>query len=330
MERTPTVKPLLTFARPDKLNLKPSFQRGFIWKGNQMVCLIDSIIQGFDITPIYVWKNDPNNKKGKVSVIDGQQRLTTIIKFMNNEFPLKKNKCHSLPEELHGKRYQELPQEIIDKIQNYNLDVVEITGELEEIEEMFQRMQGGTKLKPVEVRNAKHGAGRDFVKSINDFTFFNVFRLSKEKLQHDEILHQIIALEINNLMPRSFRNQDLDKDKNFIAALKDGISEEMQNIISSTIQYLSEDAPVFEKDKEKLARINAVPLYVIARNNKEKIASFEFWKWATSFFTDRYPEAYKVSSSNSSADKENFAIRIELLQKDFDNYFNESEVKEIV
>lgn len=327
MERTPTVKPLLTFARPERLNLKPAFQRGFIWKGNQQVCLIDSIIQGYDIMPFYIWLNDPDNEKGRVSVIDGQQRLTTIISFMNNEFPLKKNKCLALPEHLHGLRYQELPDEEKSKINNYVFDVVEIRGELEEIEEMFQRMQGGTKLKPVEVRNAKSGVARDFIKSVNDFTFFDVFRLSKEKLQHDEIIHHVIALEMNNLEPRSLRNPDLDKV--FKSLLEEGVSEEVQNNIAQTIEYLSSEAPALE-NKERLRRVNAVPLYIIARKNEERVESHQFWMWAISFFADRYPESYKIASGSSSADKENLTIRINLLQKDFDNYFGECEIKEIV
>lgn len=60
------------------LNINPIYQRMFRWDINQQSALIESILLSIPIPPIYVYQNDA----GKWNLIDGQQRLSTIFKFM--------------------------------------------------------------------------------------------------------------------------------------------------------------------------------------------------------------------------------------------------------
>ncbi len=67
------------------LELNAWFQRGEVWKDDMRVRLIETILLGYALNPIWVIiKKD----KDEELVLDGKQRLTTICDFMNNEFVL--------------------------------------------------------------------------------------------------------------------------------------------------------------------------------------------------------------------------------------------------
>lgn len=67
----------------DDINLSPNYQRGEVWNNHAKSELILSILTNVCIPSIIVSKN--NNI---YDVIDGKQRLTTIFKFVDNEFPI--------------------------------------------------------------------------------------------------------------------------------------------------------------------------------------------------------------------------------------------------
>ena len=60
------------------LNINPVYQRMFRWDMEQQSALIESILLQIPIPPIYVFQSED----GKWNLIDGQQRLSTIVKFM--------------------------------------------------------------------------------------------------------------------------------------------------------------------------------------------------------------------------------------------------------
>ena len=66
------------------INLSPDFQRKAIWDGQRKCRLIESILLRIPL-PMFYFSAD---KEGKLSVVDGLQRLTAIKEFMNNELPL--------------------------------------------------------------------------------------------------------------------------------------------------------------------------------------------------------------------------------------------------
>lgn len=115
--------------------VRPYYQRGKVISTTKSSAVIESILLGFQIPPIFVYKR----KSGKVEVIDGQQRLLTFISFTgnlyldeNNRFVNSENNNFSLNlknnvlRELHGKKFRSLTVEMQKKIMSYNINVVEI------------------------------------------------------------------------------------------------------------------------------------------------------------------------------------------------------------
>ena len=73
-----------------KYRLDPPYQRDLnVWEEDQKSFLMDTIFKNFPIPPIFLeQKIDSNTGVTKYDVIDGKQRLSTIIDFINNKIAL--------------------------------------------------------------------------------------------------------------------------------------------------------------------------------------------------------------------------------------------------
>lgn len=75
--------------KEDSLELSPEFQRNPVWQQPQKDYLIETILLGLPIPEIYyVTRINPKGESIYV-VVDGQQRLRTVIEFVNNEHIIK-------------------------------------------------------------------------------------------------------------------------------------------------------------------------------------------------------------------------------------------------
>lgn len=149
----------------NEIDIHPEFQRFFRWSDAQKTNLIESILLGIPLPPIFVSQRED----GVWDVVDGLQRLSTVYQFLgilkdeNNEIlpPLVLNETKYLPS-LKGKRWQEdagdnsLPQELRLIIKRSKISVSIILKESDEHAkyDLFQRLNtGGSQLSPQEVRN---------------------------------------------------------------------------------------------------------------------------------------------------------------------------------
>ena len=155
------------------LDINPIYQRLFRWDIDQQSTLIESLLLQIPIPPIYVYQSED----GKWSVIDGQQRLSTIFKFMcilkkpheriddednaalYEREPLTKTRF--LPA-LEGKYWQDdNPEKSLTEAQRRYIKrakiliiIIDKSSDSFAQYEMFQRLNtGGSHLSPQEIRN---------------------------------------------------------------------------------------------------------------------------------------------------------------------------------
>lgn len=143
------------------INYSPDFQRRYVWSEKQKVYLIDTLINDFSIPKLYVRQIlDEKTNSNTYQIIDGQQRLTTIMNYVNNEFPLSIKK-HPKPEyfnnDLDGKYFKDLNLDDKRKILNFNISVDLVEGNKDEITEMFLRLNlSNTTLNKQEILNSQY------------------------------------------------------------------------------------------------------------------------------------------------------------------------------
>ena len=77
-----TISQLIEWIKRDQINLHPPYQRNFIWSSKDQKLLIDSILKGYPLPNFFIYKKDD----GRYDMVDGQQRATTISKYVKGEF----------------------------------------------------------------------------------------------------------------------------------------------------------------------------------------------------------------------------------------------------
>ena len=129
----------------------PDWQRGYIWKQKDEQLLMDSIQKGLPI-PKFFLAREYDKKKGSMIhyVVDGQQRITAVYRFLTNKFPI----------EIDGKRYlfKDLDKKTQKEILSYKLNGHYMMDyKQNDINFLFQRLNRTTiKLTNMEVWNNKY------------------------------------------------------------------------------------------------------------------------------------------------------------------------------
>lgn len=130
--------------------IDPEFQRRDVWNSKQRSELVESILMGIPLPIVYLFET----KDGSKQVVDGRQRISTIVNFLQDEFPLKDLKI--LPE-YNGKKFSDLPpfmQGVFEDFQLFCYVIQPPTPERVKYD-IFDRVnRGGTKLNSQEMRNA--------------------------------------------------------------------------------------------------------------------------------------------------------------------------------
>ena len=148
-----------------KYNFDPEYQRkGDVWSEEKKSFLIDSILKNYPMPPIFLHQViDSATGATKYNVIDGKQRLSAILGFINNEIELPSDYDVGAfgDSRLNGKKFEDLEDELQEfKMQfwRYVLSVEYIeTGDTDIINNVFDRLnRNGEPLEPQELRKAKY------------------------------------------------------------------------------------------------------------------------------------------------------------------------------
>ncbi|HHK41487.1 MAG TPA: DUF262 domain-containing protein [Planctomycetaceae bacterium] len=164
----------LNWQRHGHLELRPPFQRESVWSQKAKSFFIDTIIRGYPI-PIVFLQDRTDLRTGEATrrVIDGQQRLRTVLAFVDpgclgddlrDEDHFLISRAHN--PSLAGKRFAELSDNIQERILNFEFSVhiLPSTTPTAVLLEIFARMNAtGVKANEQELRNARyHGEFKQF------------------------------------------------------------------------------------------------------------------------------------------------------------------------
>ncbi|HYS04434.1 MAG TPA: DUF262 domain-containing protein [Candidatus Dormibacteraeota bacterium] len=156
-----TINELTLMFRSRQINLEPGFQRRSVWTLTDRRRLIESIVGGYPVPSVFLYRRDRNG--GPVyDVIDGKQRLETI--FMFTKVGRFKRDWFEVKLDLGNGRdwydWSTLKRSFSEQqaaLVSYKLQTVEVTGELNQIIDLFVKINStGKRLTSGERRHAKY------------------------------------------------------------------------------------------------------------------------------------------------------------------------------
>jgi len=135
------------FGLSGKLTIQPEYQRNYIYAsdgGKREMAVIESVLKGYPIGLIYFNKINDSN----LEVLDGQQRITSLGRFVNDKFAIK-------DENDMGQYFGGMAKDKKDKILETKLLIYECEGTESQIKEWFKTINiAGVPLVPQELLNA--------------------------------------------------------------------------------------------------------------------------------------------------------------------------------
>lgn len=227
------------------LTRNDEYQRGAAWKLPQMQALVDSIFRKYPIPPLFLHEICDEGLDGGVvrryEIVDGQQRIRALDGYFADKYPLLEssdknlrlpNRLRGLPAPWGGKRFKDLPKELLDQLTKTPVDVFIITtvANADEVRDLFIRLQSGTALSRQQIRDAWPGAVGPFIErlagkldrkpAVGLFSLVDKrgTRSEEERDQHDpdrqfcaQLLCLFLARERDPGAEQSIGANDLDK-----------------------------------------------------------------------------------------------------------------------
>ena len=236
-----TVSDLVQWHDKEELELSPKYQRNNVWNEKAKAYLIDTIVRGLPIPPIFLRQTvDVNTKTTNREVIDGQQRVRAILEYVVYEgFTIKKSHNRKLG----GKKYSDLDPEIQEAILEYEI-LAEVVTEKDEsvIYDMFARLNSNNiVLNKQEIRNSKYWG---------EFKVL-VYRLSS---RYRDFFLTTKLLTDNDCA----RMRDSELINSMILVLVDGVVEETPTYIENTYKKYDKEFPDSELIENRFNSVMAI------------------------------------------------------------------------
>ncbi|WWD22834.1 hypothetical protein CI109_107328 [Kwoniella shandongensis] len=148
------------------VTLNPSYQRDVVWPEAKMIALIQSLMLNYYIPPVVFAVEDTADDKLRVC-IDGKQRCTSIVYFMDGKIPFISPHTKTrfwYNKQASGRPGTQLPMALKNRFDTIAIQVVEYDNIPDEQQrDIFQRVQMGVALSPAEKLQAIPGPWPEWI-----------------------------------------------------------------------------------------------------------------------------------------------------------------------
>ena len=310
MDRRATTQDISWFLdheRNEQLDLDPSYQRRSVWSPKEQRFFLDTIFRGYPSPAIFLHKRvDPVSGKQVYEVVDGKQRLETIIRFVNNKIAIEKNFGDA---RLDGKKWRQIDDAALkSRFWDYVIPVEFIKiVEGTVVNEVFDRLnRNSRKLERQELRHARYdGWLVSFAETESDDKFwkdFGVVTTSKVKRMKDvQFISELIMVALyrrvqgfdQDAIDQAYAEYDVPQDtdadfqedavrskvrdvKEYIQAMKTAVPGIVEHLRTSTNFYSLWSALVLmvnnRPDSRQAAEAYSEFLNVVAAIRERRVA----------------------------------------------------------
>lgn len=213
-----------------KLNVRPAYQREFVYKDKQRDAVIDTITKNFPLNVMYWAKNDD----GTFEVLDGQQRTISFCQYVNGEFSF------------NGKFFHNLTYEEQKMILYYPLDIYICEGTEREKLEWFKTINiAGEVLTDQELLNATYtGRWLSYAKGKFSKTNCVAYKIANKYVKGTPIRQDYLETAL-----RWVTNDEKDGIVNYMAKHQhDSDALELWDYFRSVIEWVSTKFPYYRKE----------------------------------------------------------------------------------
>lgn len=310
------------------------------WNASQKELWVDSLVNCFPVPPIYflrIFEIRENEKKPTAvrETLDGQQRLTVTISFLNDAFSFSKDiapiSLSGESYEIAGKFFSELDEAVQAHIMartilTYTLDEEETTEE--QIEEVFRRLNNSKGLSPHQ--KTKSIMGTKFARLINAVKEHELIKqygnFPANSIKNDE--HQTAILQammlIENYDYKKFSTAEVTKYAKTIRSDFEGKALILEKV-EKAFDYLVEAFDT--KQKLLLKKINfPTTIYLANKALEQEIDSSLFAIWAVAFEdavngeVTNIPTNYLEYTGVGSTDLAKVKGRLNEMERHFNEY----------
>lgn len=230
------------------LDVRPKYQREFIYKDEQRNAVIDTVLKGFPLNVMYWVRNRNEDGTETFEVLDGQQRTLSICQYVDRVFSYK-GKDGNNPRFFHN-----LQEDEKQRILNYELTVYQCEGTDSEKLDWFKTINiAGEKLSDQELRNAVYaGSWLTFAKRDFSKTGCRGFKLGSDyitaKVDRQELLEKVLSWISNGKIEEYMAHHQNDNN-----------SHELWTYYSNMIDWIKTVFPVVRK--KEMRQVSWGPLY---------------------------------------------------------------------
>lgn len=333
-----TCKQIVKMIEKDTISFKNVVQRSFVWEKHRMSELIWSIIMGYPIPPIYAERGESSTDKVKIyDVMDGQQRNTTIYKYLKDEFALTELKPIPYLDEngneceinISGKKFSELDEELQDIIKDATI-TVKYYDNLNQSQkaEMFRRLNNG---KPLSTKSRTLASA----KNIGSLLFIGSHKLFHEMLTEkarENKNQAVIVVKAWTMLKRdteniSFASKDFNPMIEEIEITEDE-KLELNNVFDYIVNVHDELKDNHEKDvaRKLYTETHLISLIPFVKQSLDNnISEAMFGEFLVNFFkTENNSETYSKymeACSNSVARNASIVARHNALNESYSEFF---------
>lgn len=266
-----TIEELVRRVERSRIEIAPVYQRQFRWDTSRQSRLVESLMLGIPVPPLFMATNLMPDQKNQWEVVDGLQRLLTLVNFIGDESArnaarlkdtsLRLTRLDKLTA-LEGMLFNELPEDIRTSLEDRPVKVIVLNdkSDLQVRFDLFERLNtGGVALTDQEVRECVfRGAFMDMLSLLSkDEKFKIVVRLPQAKWKDgtpEDYLLRFFAF--------------LDRYKTFDHSVKDFLNDftedaannprtiERESIFHDTFRYLAEVFPEGIKSRRGMTPVN--------------------------------------------------------------------------